>query len=244
MLITVAASKGGVGKTTLAYELATALDAVLVDLDWDGGGATRMWGDNPAQRRTSPLLDAFERLNGPPRTRARLGQPILVSSSPDLAASRIPSDVVADCLQAWSHSWSPRPVVVDTHPGANELTEGGLLAADIVAVPVVLAGRELDALETMLDELAAYRVVLVPNMVPAVPPARLVERLTALATKADVPVIGMISEHRWLRRRVRRRAVVAEPSPGALVAKAAAEYRAVAVELAQLAARYQEAAAK
>jgi chromosome partitioning protein len=133
---------------------------------------------------------------------------------------------------------------VDTHPGANELTEGGLLAADIVAVPVVLAGRELDALETMLDELAAYRVVLVPNMVPAVPPARLVERLRALATKADVPVIGMISEHRWLRRRVRRRAVVAEPSPGALVAKAAAEYRAVAAELAQLAARYQEAAAK
>jgi hypothetical protein len=96
----------------------------------------------------------------------------------------------------------------------------------------------------MLDELAAYRVVLVPNMVPAVPPARLVERLRALATKADVPVIGMISEHRWLRRRVRRRAVVAEPSPGALVAKAAAEYRAVATELAQLAARYQEAAAK
>ena len=241
MLITVAASKGGVGKTTLAYELATALDGVLVDLDWDGGGATRMWGDNPSSRRSAPLLDAFERRDGAPRTRSRAGQPALVPSSPDLAASSIPSDVVADCLTSWAEAWAPRCVVVDTHPGANELTEGGLLAADLVVVPVVLAGRELDALETMLGELSAYRVVLVPNMVPAVPTARLVKRLSVLATQAQVPVLGMISEHRWLRRRIRRRAVVAEPNPGAAVAKAAAEYRAVADQVLTFAHRYQEA---
>ena len=34
-IITVSAAKGGVGKTTLAYELAAALDGPLVDLDWD-----------------------------------------------------------------------------------------------------------------------------------------------------------------------------------------------------------------
>ena len=239
MLITVAASKGGVGKTTLAYELATALDAVLVDLDWDGGGATRMWGDNPLARRTAPLLDAFER-RGIPRIRTRPGQPALIPSSLDLAASRVPSDVVADSLQDWAAVWAPRPVVVDTHPGANEFTEGGLLAADLVVVPVVLAGRELDALETMLNELAAYRVVLVPNMVPTLPPARLVQRLKMLADHAHVPVVGMVSEHRWLRRRMRRRAVVAEPTPGAAVAKAAAEYRALAKEVVGLCARYEE----
>ena len=240
MLITVAASKGGVGKTTLAYELATALDAVLVDLDWDGGGATRMWGDNPLARRTAPLLDALER-RGTPRIRSRPGQPALVPSSPDLAASRVPSDVVADSLQDWAIVWAPRSIVVDTHPGANEFTEGGLLAADIVVVPVALAGRELDALETMLDELASYRIVLVPNMVPPFPPARLVERLRMLAEKAEVPVVSMVSEHRWLRRRMRRRAVVAEPAPGVAVAKAAAEYRAVAKEVAGLCARYEKA---
>ena len=240
MLITVAASKGGVGKTTLAYELAAALDAVLVDLDWDGGGATRMWGDNPLARRTAPLLDALER-RATPRLRSRPGQPALVPSSPDLAASRVPSDVVADSLQDWAAAWSPRPVVVDTHPGANEFTEGGLLAADLVIVPVVLAGRELDALETMLNELAAYRVVLVPNMVPSLPPARLVERLRNLADQFQVPVVGMVSEHRWLRRRMRRRAVVAEPTPGIAVAKAAAEYRAVAKEVVALCGHYEEA---
>jgi len=238
MLLTIAAYKGGVGKTTLSYEIAAAQGAVLVDLDWDGGGATRMWGDDPRRRHGSPLLDAFERGRGLPRTRSRAGQPTLVPSSPDLAASRIESDLVADCLQEWGRGWAPRPLVVDTHPGANPLTEGALLAADLVVVPVVLAERELDALEQMLEELAAYRVVLVPNMVPAVPPARLVARLSHLANGAGVPVVGMISEHRWLRRRLRRRAVVAEPTPGRLVAKAAAEYRALATQLADTAARY------
>ena len=42
--MTVAARKGGVGKTTLAYELAWLLDAPLVDLEFDEGSATRMWG--------------------------------------------------------------------------------------------------------------------------------------------------------------------------------------------------------
>lgn len=238
MLIAVAAYKGGVGKTTLSYELAAALDAVLVDLDWDGGGATRMWGDDPRRRVGSPLLDAFERGKGVPRTRSRPGQATLVPSSPDLAASRINSDLVADCLQAWANEWSPRPVIVDTHPGANPLTEGALLAADLVVVPVVLAERELDALEQMLEELSDYRVALVPNMVPTVPPARLVTRLSQLATRAGTPVLGMVSEHRWLRRRLRRRAVVAEPTPGRQVAKAAEEYRAVAEQLVDLAGRY------
>ncbi len=39
-IITVAAYKSGVGKTTLALELAQLLEAPLVDLDWDKGGAT------------------------------------------------------------------------------------------------------------------------------------------------------------------------------------------------------------
>jgi len=43
-IVTVAARKGGVGKTTLAYELAWLLDAPLVDLEFDDGSATRMWG--------------------------------------------------------------------------------------------------------------------------------------------------------------------------------------------------------
>lgn len=53
-------------------------------------------------------------------------------------------------------------VVVDTHPGANALTDGAMQAADLVVVPVVLAAREMDALEAMLDDFAEYSLLLVP----------------------------------------------------------------------------------
>ena len=60
-ILTVAAQKGGVGKTTLAYELAAVLDGVLIDLDFHGGGATNLWGFDPLAVRRAPLLDALER---------------------------------------------------------------------------------------------------------------------------------------------------------------------------------------
>src|SRR5450759_5702165 len=66
-IVTIAAYKGGVGKTTLALELAYLLDAPLVDVDWDRGGATRRWGYQPTE--TSPLLSALERGSVPRQRR-------------------------------------------------------------------------------------------------------------------------------------------------------------------------------
>lgn len=221
-LVVVAATKGGVGKTTLAYEIAAGLDAVLVDLDWDSGGATAMWGHDPQRLQRSALLDGFER--GPeglaPKVREHAHQPALLAGHPDLSSSRISDDLVADCLTAWASAWD-RPVVVDTHPGANPLTDGAMQAADLVVVPVVLAERELDALEGMLRDFAQYRLLLAPNMVPPRPGRRAVERLTTLA--GDIPVAPPISDHRWLRRRLRRAALVLQPNPGAAVRRAAEE---------------------
>lgn len=225
-VITVAAAKGGVGKTTLAYELSSTLGGVLVDLDWDSGGATRMWGYDPSKFRRAPLLDAIE--DGPgasPQPRRRRNQPDLVPSHPDLAASDIPDLVLAECLASWAKEWE-RPVVVDTHPGANPLTDGAMQVADLVVVPVILAAREMDALAGMLSDFAGYRLLLVPNMVPPTPPRRYVERLAALA--GDTPVAPPISEHRWMRRRVRRSALTLQPNPGRQVQRVAEELRALA----------------
>lgn len=228
-IITVAAAKGGVGKTTLAYELAASLDGVLVDLDWDAGGATRMWGFDPTRAARAPLLDGFER--GPegkaPRLKRRPNQPRLLPSHPDLSASRIDGDLVADCLQAWAAEWDTRYVVVDTHPGANALTDGAMQCADLVVIPVVLGAREMDALEAILTDFDEYRLMLVPTMIPPVPPRRFVDRLAALAG-GKVVVAPPISEHRWLRRRLRRAALVRQPNPGVRVRAAAAEFDAVA----------------
>jgi chromosome partitioning protein len=230
-VVTVAATKGGVGKTTLAYEIAAALDAVLVDLDWDGGGATRMWGYDPGAYRASPLLDALEAGPGgsPPRPKRRPHQPDLVPASPDLAASRIPDTLVADCLAAWAKAWGDRFVVVDTHPGANPLTDGAMQVADLVVVPVILGSREMDALAGMVRDFGGYRLMLVPNMVPAAPPRRFVERLATLAV--DTAVGPAVSEHRWIRRRIRRAALCLQPKPGRAVANAAGEFRELAAAI-------------
>ena len=228
-IITVAAAKGGVGKTTLAYELAAALEGVLVDLDWDAGGATRMWGFDPAAAARAPLLDALEAgpEGRPPRPRRRANQPALVPSHPDLAASRIDHDLVADCLVAWAGAAEAPYLVVDTHPGANPLTDGAMQAADLVVVPVVLGGREMAALEAIVHDFADYRLLLVPTMVPPVPPRRFVERLAALAGE-ELAVAPPVSEHRWIRRRLRRAALTRQPNPGVRVRAAAAEFGAVA----------------
>ena len=166
-IVTVAAAKGGVGKTTLAYELAAGLEGVLVDLDWDAGGATRMWGFDPAGAARAPLLDGLERgpEGRPPRPKRRLNQPELVPAHPDLSASRIDAELVADCLGAWASQWGRPYVVVDTHPGANALTDGAMQVADLVVVPVVLGAREMDALEAIVADYAGYRILLVPTMV-------------------------------------------------------------------------------
>jgi chromosome partitioning protein len=228
-VIVVAAAKGGVGKTTISYELAAALPGILVDLDWDAGGATRMWGIDPTAVKRAPLLDALE--SGPegrlPRPRRRANQPLLVPSHPDLAASAIEPDLVADCLQAWAGRWDAARVVVDTHPGANALTDGALEAADLVVIPAVLANREMAALEAMVRDLGDFRLVIAPTMVASIPPRRYVDRLEEIADGRHT-VAPPISEHRWLRRRLRRSAVVTQPNPGRRVQAAAAEFRALA----------------
>jgi chromosome partitioning protein len=227
-IVTVAAAKGGVGKTTLAYELAAGLGGVLVDLDWDAGGATRMWGFDPTRAVRAPLLDALERgpEGRPPRPRRRPNQPELVPAHPDLSASRIDADLVADCLGAWASEWGRPYVVVDTHPGANPLTDGAMQIADLVVVPVVLGAREMDALEAIVADYAGYRLLLVPTMVPPVPPRRFVDRLAGMVN-GRIAVAPPFSEHRWIRRRLRRAALVTQPNPGVRVRAAAAELSAV-----------------
>lgn len=95
-IVTVAAAKGGVGKTTIACELAYLLDAPLIDLDWDRGSATgSAWGYRVRDRVGAPLLDAFERGRTPRLLRSKR-KPDLAPSHPDLEANQPPPGDVAD----------------------------------------------------------------------------------------------------------------------------------------------------
>jgi chromosome partitioning protein len=211
-IVTVAASKGGVGKTTLASELAFLLGAVLIDLDWDRGGVSRAWGYRHEARKTAPLLDALESGRTPRPLHARF-RADLVPSHPDFANNQPAADDLATELERWAREWD-RPVIADTHPGGVPSTYGAVAAARVVLVPAPLFTKELDALEGTVEELRDYPLLIIPNMVPRIPPAREIERLEKIAQAADVPVGPAVSDYGWLKRRQRRMAVTAgEPVP-------------------------------
>ncbi len=210
-IITVAAYKGGVGKTTLALELAYLLDAPLVDLDWDNGGATRRWGYQPGE--SSPLLDALAQ-GKTPRPRRGRRKPDLIPGDEDFGETQPDADVMSETLEKWAAEWGRPWVVVDTHPGGLPSTHGAMAAASVVVTPTILATGELDGLEGLLEKAADYPLLVVPNKVQRVPDASLVRRLRDLVRRYEVPVGPVVSEYRRLPRRSGRMVISAfDPVP-------------------------------
>lgn len=207
-LIAVESDKGGLGKTTLAVELAYCLDAPLVDLDWHDGSAARSLGWRHEQRtRTSPLLDALDAGRTPRPIKGAPSRPDLVPGGPDLEARQPPADVMAQALVAWAQTWD-RPVVVDTHPGGGYAANGAAEAAHLVASPCPLAEKDLAALDGWCQVMDGYPLFLVPNLVPKTPPAAQLDQLAAIAERHELPVSSPIPESfAWLPRRKARTAV-------------------------------------
>jgi len=213
-IITVAAAKGGVGKTRLALEIANLLDAPLIDLDWDAGGATRLWGYRHETHVRSPLLDALESGKPPTLLPGHSRRPDLLPGHPDFATRQPEAEQMAALLEKWAAGWGRPYVVVDTHPGAAHAGHGAMLAASVVVMPAVLATAELNALEGALIELADYPLLLVPNRVPRTIPGPELRRLRRLVEVAKVPVGPVVPYCRPLETRKRRAAVTAEdPTP-------------------------------
>ncbi|KXP11611.1 chromosome partitioning protein ParA [Tsukamurella pulmonis] len=205
--------KGGVGKSTSAYELAYELDAVLVDFEHDGGGVSVKWGYRHQDRVKIPILDALETgrtplpLKGHKKAR-------LVPGHPDLYDQLSDAEQVANALEQWAGEWDTEWVVVDTHPGVSAAAHGAMQVAHAVVVPTPLKQLEMNALEELVVDMADYPVIISPTMVPTTAPAgplrrlnKLVEEHPALRVSPPVPNAAAVGH------RTRRTAITSDAPP-------------------------------
>lgn len=205
-VLTVASPKGGVGKSTLANELAFALDAVLIDLDWNDGCVSRALGWFHEQRVRSPLLDALDSGRSPRPISGR-SRPDLVPAGPEFGANQPGPEMMRDALRMWAKELG-RAFVVDCHPGDGDSAFGAMSAADLILTPVLMGERELDALAGWCRQFDGYPMMVVPNQVPRVPPARQLQRLEEIVRAHGIDVTTPVPHAVWLPRRRARTSVL------------------------------------
>jgi chromosome partitioning protein len=229
-IVVVHSRKGGVGKTTTAYELAHLLNAVLVDLEWEDGGASRAWGYRHEDRLGAVVPDALA-ANRVPRPLKGYGKPHLVPGHPTLEQNGTEAKVFADALKSWADAWGSELgidwVVVDTHPGSNPLSDGANSVADVVLAPLPLRTKDLEAAASMVNEMADFPLVIVPNMVDNPDPIA-VRRLTSMVEGTPVRVGPFVPFAKAVGNRRKRLAITSEDKPARPLRPVAAAFRSIA----------------
>lgn len=205
-IFTVAAYKGGVGKTLTALELAYLLGAILLDFEWDEGSASIALGYDPAERQRSILIDAIDKERTPKPLWAgeheQAGKPALIPGHPDFEDRQPSARDMEKLIRAWAADLGEqygRPIVIDTHPGGSPSTLGAVAAADLNITPTVFKEREMRALEGMFKEIGDFPFLMVPNMTPASPPAKFLTWALRLSETFTVPIADeFIKQYSWL----------------------------------------------
>ncbi|MHB1527771.1 MAG: ParA family protein [Candidatus Dormibacteria bacterium] len=243
-IITIAAEKGGVGKSTIAYELAASLDAVLIDLDWTRGGVTGLWGYETGIYEYGDLAKALGACVPPSQSHLPMapmmlgvaGRPSLVPMERGVAAiADVDSNRLRSMLSAWTKEWG-RPIVIDTHPGLLPLSDAAIAAAVLTLVPMIYGFAEMLALKEFLRRRGATtNIILVPNRDRSLNSNwRLITIIDEEIEQFHIAISPPISDHLWLpRRQYRRSAVTLTSHAGVRISEAAAEFRAVAEFIAQ-----------
>ncbi len=175
-VLVVANQKGGVGKTTTAINLGTALAAVgekvlLIDSDPQGNASTGL-GVGRAQRRNTlydvlmgekPISDAFVKTSVPGLD--------LVPSDPDLSGIELElgqharrSFKLRDALEPLRDGQSYNYVLIDCPPSLNLLTVNAMAAADAVLVPLQCEFFALEGLSQLMRTIDLVRGSLNPKL--------------------------------------------------------------------------------
>ena len=175
-VIALANQKGGVGKTTTAINLGTALAAIgenvlIVDLDPQGNASTGLGIDRKQRRLStyhvmagdSDLASAIQptavpRLSLAPSTMDLLGVELEIASSSDRVHRLRRALDQPGAVAAFSY------VLIDCPPSLNLLTINALTASDAVLVPLQCEFFALEGLSQLLTTVEQVRVALNPQL--------------------------------------------------------------------------------
>ncbi|WP_337189080.1 ParA family protein [Phenylobacterium sp.] len=175
-VLVVANQKGGVGKTTTAINLGTALAAVgervlLIDSDPQGNASTGL-GVGRAQRRTT-LYDVLmgERAVRDAVVKTSVPGLDLVPSDPDLSGVELElgqqarrSFKLRDAMAPLRANRAYTYVLIDCPPSLNLLTVNAMAAADAVLVPLQCEFFALEGLTQLMRTIDLVRGSLNPAL--------------------------------------------------------------------------------
>jgi chromosome partitioning protein len=180
-VLALANQKGGVGKTTTAINLGTALAAIgervlIIDLDPQGNASTGLGIDRRSRRIStydvmvgaSPLRDAVlptsvPRLFVAPSTMDLLGVELEIASEKD-RAKRLRDAVAGIHAELGAGDEGFSYVLVDCPPSLNLLTINAMCASDAVLVPLQCEFFALEGLSQLLKTVEQVRAALNPRL--------------------------------------------------------------------------------
>ena len=180
-VIAIANQKGGVGKTTTAINLGTALAAIgehvlIVDLDPQGNASTGLGIDRRSRRRsTYDMLIGEATLHD-----AVMGTAVprlsIAPSTLDLSRLELEVSQAGDRAQRLRNALAPLRsaavrasefsyVLIDCPPSLNLLTVNAMAAADAVLVPLQCEFFALEGLSQLLQTVQSVKAALNPDLV-------------------------------------------------------------------------------
>ena len=179
-ILALANQKGGVGKTTTAINLGTALAAIgervlIVDLDPQGNASTGLGIDRRNRSCSTydvligeaPLRDAVV-ATAVPRLHIAASTMDLSGLELELGSTRDRAFRLRDAIAALNTDATPDTdytyVLIDCPPSLNLLTVNAMAASDAILVPLQCEFFALEGLSQLLQTVEQVRTTLNPNL--------------------------------------------------------------------------------